>query len=153
MTEQAKPEQADRASLVVFFDRWTELVRAVDFATAREMFDPDLVGFGTFADIVIGRDVVISGQWMQVWPKIADFRFRTEALHADVSPDRRMAYAAVPWTSTGFHEDGTPFVRNGRATVTFRRAAVEAPWRGLHTHFSLNRGTPELSYGRPVMTA
>ncbi|WP_374450458.1 nuclear transport factor 2 family protein [Stella sp.] len=146
-------QEADRRSLVAFFDRWTELVRAVDFATAREMFDERLVGFGTYADLVIGRDTVVAGQWMQVWPKIADFRFRTEVLHADVSPDRLMATAAVPWSSTGFHADGTPFARNGRATVTFRRDDVEAPWRGLHTHFSLNRGTPEISHGRPTMTA
>lgn len=143
----------DHQSLVAFFDRWSELVQAVDFATAREMFDDRLVGFGTYADIVVGRDTVIAGQWMKVWPTIADFRFRTESLHADVSPDRLMATAAVPWTSTGFRQDGTSFARNGRATVTFRRDAVDAPWRGIHTHLSLNRGTPDQSYGRPVMTA
>jgi ketosteroid isomerase-like protein len=146
-------EQADRQSLVAFFDRWTEQVRAVDFAAAREHFDENLVGFGTYADIVVGRDTVIAGQWMKVWPTIAEFRFRTEALHADLSPDRLMATVALPWTSTGFHENGTPFARNGRATVTLRRDAVDGPWRGVHTHLSLNRGTPDVSHGRPVMTA
>ncbi len=143
-------EPADRQSLVTFFDRWTDLVRAVDYATARTMFDPALVAFGTYADLVTGMDAVESGQWRQVWSKIADYRFRTEALHCDVSPDRRMATVAVPWTSTGFREDGTSFARNGRATVTLRRDAVDGPWRGVHTHLSLNRGTPDRSFGRPT---
>ena len=143
----------DHASVAAFFDRWTDLVRAVDFATARAMFDEKLVGFGTYADIVVGLDTVIDGQWRKVWPKIACFRFRTEALHADLSPDRLMAVAVLPWSSTGFREDGSAFERNGRATVTLRRDAVDGPWRGVHTHLSLNRGTPDVSWGRPTMVA
>ena len=132
MTESA----ADRRSLVDFFDRWTELVRAVDYDTARAMFDPGLVAFGTYADFLVGLDRVEREQWRQVWGNIADYRFRTEALHCDVSPDRLMATVAVPWSSTGFREDGTSFPRNGRATVTLRRDAVQRPWRGVHTHLS-----------------
>ena len=146
-------DPADRQSLVAFFDRWTDLVRAVDYATARTMFDPGLVAFGTFADFIIGLDAVEAGQWRQVWGNIADYRFRTEALHCDVSPDRLMATVAVPWSSAGFREDGTGFARNGRATVTLRRDAVDGPWRGVHTHLSLNRGTPDRSYGRPTALA
>ncbi|ROQ01818.1 ketosteroid isomerase-like protein [Stella humosa] len=146
-------EPPDRDSLVAFFDRWTDLVRAVDFDTARAMFDPDLVAFGTFADFITERDAVIAGQWRQVWPTIADYRFRTEAMHCDVSPDRLMATVAVPWSSTGFREDGRPFERNGRATVTLRRDGLAGPWRGVHTHLSLNRGTPDRSFGRPTALA
>ena len=53
---------------------------------------------------------------------------------------------AAGWTSTGAHEDGTPFLRPGRCTVTLRRADPTSPWLGTHTHFSLNRGTPAVSH-------
>lgn len=143
----------DRRSVVAFFDRWGAHVAALEFAPARAMFAPDMVAFGTFADFVVGIDAVERDQWRQVWPMIANFRFATEHTHVDVSPDRLMATAAVPWTSTGFDGDGKPFERNGRSTVTLRRTGLDAPWRGVHTHFSLNRGTPGRSHGRPTAVA
>ena len=62
------------------------------------------------------------------------------------SPDRRLAHLAAGWSSTGAREDGTPFPRPGRCTVTLRRADPASPWLGTHTHFSLNRGTPAVSH-------
>lgn len=151
--EHAVTKDADRRSVVAFYDTWGRHVVARAFAEARTMFEPDMVAFGTFADFIHGIDAVERDQWRQVWPMIADFRFATEHTHVDVSPDRLMASAAVPWTSTGFDQDGRPFPRNGRATVTLRRTSVDAPWRGVHTHFSLNRGTPGRSYGQPTAVA
>ena len=49
------------------------------------------------------------------------------------------------WTSTGFHEDGTPFHRPGRATVILERR--DGQWLSVHTHFSLNPGTPPRTHG------
>ena len=67
-----------------------------------------------------------------------------------VSPDRLFAVAVLVWEATGFHEDGTSYPRPGRATVGMRRDSVEAPWLGIHTHLSLNRGVPQKSYGPPA---
>ena len=70
-------------------------------------------------------------------------------LHGDIAEDR--AWAAVPWTSTGFDENGTAFDRPGRATVTFRRDG--ARWLGVHTHFSLKPGTPPRTHAKRSPTA
>ncbi|MCC7276319.1 MAG: nuclear transport factor 2 family protein [Alphaproteobacteria bacterium] len=146
-------DTADHRSVADWFDRWTALVRAVDFGAARTMFEPSVVGFGTHADIVTGIDALETGQWRQIWPNISDFRFLTDRLHTDMSPDRLLAVAVLPWTSTGYDIEGRPFRRGGRATVALRRTALDAPWRGVHTHLSLNRGTPDRTFGRPTAVA
>jgi ketosteroid isomerase-like protein len=127
-----------------WFRVWGGYVSVVDFNSARALFDADVASFGTHAEVVFGLDRLVAQQWSAVWPNIADFRFVVEKLHGGIAGD--YAWAAVPWTSTGFHTDGTPFERPGRATVTFRRDGER--WLGVHTHFSLKPGTPPRTYGR-----
>jgi ketosteroid isomerase-like protein len=60
-----------------------------------------------------------------------------------------MATVIVPWTSTGYHPDGKPFPRPGRATLVFSNTADG--WLCMHSHMSLNRGVPQVSHAnRPV---
>ena len=60
-----------------------------------------------------------------------------------------MAVAVAPWTSTGYHEDGSRYDRPGRATMIFHREGVR--WICVHSHMSLNRGVPQASHAdRPV---
>jgi len=130
---------------------WSDEVAAVDIATARERFDPALVAFGTRADVVVGRDRVEAEQWAPTWPAIEDFAMLVDDAHVEVSDDRLMAVVAVGWSSTGIAEDASRFARPGRATIVLRRSDVSAPWRGVHTHFSLARGVPQTTHGdRPV---
>lgn len=138
---------ADPATVAAVRDWFATLqrcVRAVDYATARGIFADDVVAFGTRAELVYGLDALEAQQWSGVWPVIEDFTFDLERLHAGA--DGALAWAVVPWTSTGFHEDGTAYDRPGRATVTFARHGGR--WLALHTHFSLTPGTPHRSHGR-----
>lgn len=137
----------DHASIKVWFDTWSGYVANVDYESAMPMFDEDLVAFGTWMDVVEGRDTVIEKQWMSIWETIKDFRFLTETLQVRVSPDRLFAIAVLVWNSTGFHENGDSYPRPGRATIGMRRVSMDAPWKGLHTHLSLNRGVPQQSFG------
>ncbi len=139
----------DHASIKFWFDTWSGHVASVDFNSARPMFEEDVIGFGTWMDTVEGLDNLVDRQWKSIWPTIGDFRFMTETLQIRVSPDRLFAIAVLVWDSTGFHEDGEPYPRPGRATVGLKRNAVEGPWKGVHTHLSLNRGVPQQSYGAP----
>ena len=63
-----------------------------------------------------------------------------------MSPDRLMAMGAVIFRSTGLHENGKKFERNGRATVTLMRPSVGAPWLCTHSHVSL-----KARHARPVL--
>ncbi len=137
-------QHPDLEPLRDWFRAWNACLLAVDFAAARRLFDPAVSGFGTHAEVVFGLDRLEAEQWRSVWPDIADFRFHVEALHGAIFSDN--AWAACPWSSTGFHQDGTPFQRPGRATVIFQRRPDS--FRGVHTHFSLNPGTPPRTYGR-----
>lgn len=152
MTQAASPDSssaapADLESLTDWLAGWGAEVARVDQDTARSRFAADVIGFGTYADVVVGLDRLVEGQWRNVWGTIRDFTFDTAGAHVLVSPDRLQAVIVAPWTSTGIAEDGTPFERPGRATIVVRRAAVGEPWIGQHTHFSLGRGVPQQSFG------
>ena len=62
-----------------FFRQWLETfagyVREVDYASARPLFHPDVLAFGTHNDVIPGLDQWVTTQWDNVWPKTADFRF------------------------------------------------------------------------------
>lgn len=138
----------DCRAISEWFSTWDKLVDAVDFVPARKLFDPGVVSFGTRMDTVVGLEALERDQWRRVWPTITGFRFDVSTLVCQISPDRLQGVGIVVWHSTGYHEDGTEFDRPGRATVTFRRDDPSAEWKAIHTHISLNPGTPQVSHGK-----
>src|SRR4051812_41537098 len=137
-----------RDALGSWFETWAGYVRGRDFTAARALFHADVIGFGTRMHLVRGLDRLEQQQWRHVWPTIEGFRFVLDELYCEASADGLLAWAVVPWISTGFQQDGTPFDRPGRAKVTFRRATKDEPWRAAHTHISLAPGTPQRSFER-----
>ena len=119
---------------------------AVDYDSARAIFATDVASFGTRADVVVGLGPLQRQQWEGIWPNIRDFRIDLDRLVAGGTGS--MAWGIAPWTSTGFAEDGTPFDRPGRATVVLERRGDV--WLAVHTHFSLNPGTPARTHGAGV---
>jgi ketosteroid isomerase-like protein len=133
-----------------WLDRFAACVREVDYARARSFWHSDIVIFGTYQELVKSLSEWTERQWDNVWPRTAEFRFDLASTTVMVSPDRAMAVAIAPWTSTGFHQDGTPFDRPGRATIVLARQP-DGRWLGVHSHMSLARGVPQDSHGsRPV---
>jgi ketosteroid isomerase-like protein len=135
----------DEAGVRRWFETLAAHVQAVDFAGARAIFAPDMVAFGTFTDFMTGREAAERAQWRNVWPHIDGFRWRPD-IRAIVSPDRLQAVGMGVFDSTGYHEDGSPYERPGRATVVFVRDSVDAPWTAQHTHMSLFRDVPTRSF-------
>lgn len=125
-------------------------VAAVDFEGARTLFADDVIAFGTWSEVLDGREELEAAQWRKVWPTIEDFAFDLDATRAIVSTDRGQAAVVAPWSSTGFSPDGAPFDRPGRATFVLRRTGAEQEWRCVHSHFSLSRDVPQRSHRRPV---
>ena len=138
-----------RDELLAWLENFSGFVRSVDYAAARPLFHPDVLAFGTHRDVISGIDQWMKAQWDNVWPRTDGFSFNLEQTQILASDDKSTAIVIAPWTSIGFHEDGTKFDRPGRATMTFHRQ--NRTWICTHSHMSLNRGVPQASFGdRPV---
>ncbi len=132
-----------KAAVTEWFARLGRYCASVDYDSTRAIFAPDVISFGTRADIVSGLDHLQKNQWEGIWPNIQNFKIELDSIYA--GGDDRIAWGVATWTSTGFHEDGNSFFRPGRATVILERRNGE--WLSVHTHFSLNPGTPPRTYG------
>lgn len=142
-------DPALRAVFLDWLDRFSAFVRAVDYQSARPLFHPDVLAFGTHRNVIPGLDAWVKTQWDNVWPRTTDFTFDLPGTHVLASPEATMAVVVAPWTSTGYHEDMTPFDRPGRATMVF--SLLDGAWLCVHSHMSLNRGVPQTSHAnRPV---
>jgi ketosteroid isomerase-like protein len=149
MTSLPEADPATREFFIRWLETFSGYVRDVDYAAARPLFHPDVLAFGTHRDIISGLATWQNTQWDNVWPKTSDFRFDTAVARVLVSTDNTMATVIVPWTSTGYHQDGSSFDRPGRATMMFHRH--NGMWLCTHSHMSLNRGVPQQSFAdRPV---
>ena len=126
---------ADRAALEAWLLRWTAFIAAGDTASARHLFDEQVLGFGTVATRADGLENLLQSQWGQVWNRTRGFRFRLDTMrcwHGD-----GLHGLAVQWDSTGLEAGtGAPFWRHGRATVLLRGRGDRL--RAVHTHFSVD---------------
>ncbi len=135
----SKPEDAVRE----WFALMERFCATVDYDSAETIFAEDVVSFGTKMDIVRGRKSLREGQWESIWGNIRNFKMDLENIHAGGSGDQ--AWGVVTWTSIGFDGRHQPFYRPGRATVTLERR--DGVWLAVHSHFSLNPGTPHRTFG------
>ena len=132
------------AAVREWYARFGACCAAVDYESARSMFAADVMSFGTKAELVSGIDRLQENQWQGIWPNISDFTIDRESIRW--GGDEQIAWGIAVWTSTGYDEAGDPFHRPGRATVVLERR--DGVWLAVHSHFSLNPGTPPRTYGR-----
>ena len=138
----------DHFTIRLWFQVWEKQVQNKDFESAKKLFENDVVGFSTWMNVVEGIGKLYSDQWKNIWPTINNFKFVTNTLFIQISPDRLLANSILVWNSTGYKKNGNSFKRNGRATVVLKRSNLDNSWKGIHTHFSLNRGIPQESFGK-----
>ena len=138
----------DHISIKSWFGKWEEFVVGCNFKSARDLFEEEVVSFGTWMNVVQGLDELELKQWKNIWPTIKGFKFLTETLFIQMSPDKLFANSILTWESLGFDEKGTSFYRTGRASVVLKRIDIYNDWKGIHTHFSLNRNIPQKSFGK-----
>jgi ketosteroid isomerase-like protein len=117
-----------------WLDHFAAAVRDQDFETGRQLFAPDVIGFGTVGVMLKGLDALLASQWKKIWPGTSGFHFHTE--HLTCNGDADIAWAAVPWTSLGRRPNGEPFERHGRATYILHRR--DGQWQAVHSHHSLD---------------
>jgi len=124
----------DLAPLRAWLRDWQARVRARDFAGGRALCAPELLAFGTRAEMVEGVDKVAEDQWRPVWPRIRDFTVRVDEARGAIVGDH--AWIAARWDSQGVRPDGSTFPRPGRLTIIFEQRGGR--WLATHTHFSLS---------------
>jgi ketosteroid isomerase-like protein len=108
-------------------------IRERDFARARAIFSPDVVGFGSRASLLAGLDALERNQWRHVWPAIQDFTFQSADLACGMSGE--LIWIACLWTSKGRGADGTWQPRPGRMSAVLRQ--IDGRWLAVHTHHSV----------------
>lgn len=113
-------------------------VRARDYAGARDLFDPAVVGFGTVSARTSGIEALHRDQWLPVWDETEGFAFDLDDAVCWEGADQVVVGSG--WSSTGFDDEGRPRTRRGRATVVLV-VDGERP-TAVHTHFSMLPGTP-----------
>ena len=138
----------DHISIRSWFGKWEVFVVACDYKGARDLFENEVVSFGTWMDVVQGLDELEFKQWKNIWPTINNFKFLTETLFVQISPDRLFANSVLTWDSLGFDKKDVSFIRTGRASVVMKRININDDWKGIHTHYSLNRNIPQQSFGK-----
>lgn len=126
-----------------FFARLSRNCAARDYDATEVIFASDVASFGTKAEVVVGLGPLRAKQWEGIWGNIEDFVMLLDQVHARANAD--MAWGMVPWTSTGFDASGARYDRPGRATIAMERRNDE--WLAVHSHFSLNPGTPPRTFG------
>jgi len=120
-------------ALKEFFARMSQYCASVDFDSTEVLFAPDVVSFGTKADVVRGLRQLRSDQWEHIWPNIEGFEMQLDKMEG--SADGHLAWGMLPWLSKGFDTNGNTFARPGRATAILERRNDR--WLCVHTHFSL----------------
>jgi ketosteroid isomerase-like protein len=129
--------EGDDRSLRSWLRQWGDAVAGADIDAALPLFTSDVIGYGTRAEVAVGLEQLVAEQWRHVWPAIDGFAFDVDGAVLYVSGDHLQGVIATTWTSRGPRPDGTLGPRPGRATVVLQRRSLDAPWRGVHTHFSL----------------
>jgi len=137
---------SSKVDLIGWLMEFESCVQALDYDTAKNMFYTDAHCYGTLIESVNSLKSLFEQQWSQIWPNIKDFSFDFDRLQYKTDDQGKMACLMLPWTSQGFHKDGSSFHRPGRATILLLRDSQTGQWRAQHTHFSLRPGTPGMTY-------
>ena len=143
-----QPDEIDLSTVKAWLADWQPCAQGLDFEKAQSLFVKNTASFGTHMDVVEGIDALEENQWRNVWPNIEEFEWDFDNIKIGVSADRLMAFLITTWTSKGFDEEANSFDRPGRTTVILSRTSNDAPWLGVHTHFSLHPGTPYRTFGK-----
>ncbi len=135
-----------KSELIDWLKTFEDCVRKVDYERAKPMFYPDAYCFGSVAELVQSLDSLVKKQWSKIWPNSKEFAFDIDQLCCHVDDQEKMACLILPWTSKGFHKDGSSFRRPGRVTVVLLKDVESGAWRAIHTHYSLTPGTPKNTF-------
>ena len=129
---EADPETAR------FFADWLTTfagyVREVDYASAKPLFHPDVLAFGTHNDVMSGIESWVATQWDNVWPKTTDFRFDLDGTAIISFAHTRLPGSVFGGAQLSSHPEikGDGWWRLIRPTRPHRRLSSSAGSLALH---------------------
>jgi ketosteroid isomerase-like protein len=132
-SEMREHATSEEAAIRQWLQRFAAAVRERDYEGGKTLFAPDVLGFGTYADRRDGLDLLVAGQWQNIWGVTRGFDFDLDEMRCRISGD--VAWVAVTWHSQKQRESGDWQSRPGRATFAFEKRAGK--WLAVHSHFSL----------------
>ena len=91
MVYKLNTNNKDHISIQFWYLKWEKYVQNKNYSSAMELFENDVVSFGTWMDIVQGLDQLKLNQWKNIWPTISDFKFLIDTLFIQLSPDKLFA--------------------------------------------------------------
>jgi ketosteroid isomerase-like protein len=136
--------------LIGWLKEFESCVRDINYDKALNMFFPDACCFGSLIESVNSLESLFKQQWSQIWPNIKDFSFDFDRLQYKTDDQGKLACLMLPWTSLGFHKDGSSFKRPGRATILLLKNSATGQWRAQHTHFSIKPGICGITYSSKI---
>jgi ketosteroid isomerase-like protein len=106
------------------------------FRSARALFDPQVIAFGTMAPHMSGIDQLVNEQWRPVWEHTRNFEFELgRCVLVPAGEDH--CVVAIPWTSIASGRgDRQEYRRSGRASIVLK--TCDGTLRCVHTHFSID---------------
>lgn len=108
-------------------------VNSRNYEFGAELVDPSVLGFGTLAEMAIGRRALAETQWRRMWPHIIHFEFQTDSVLSWKLGEFSVIcvlWKALNW-KRGWFKARKRYWRKGRATIVLQAG------KAIHTHFSL----------------
>ena len=112
---------------LLWLDLFVAAVRNNDLAAGRDLFAPDVVGYGVISERMLGLDALTDEQWRPTWRQVAAWSVTEVDLAVEAE---NIAFLAFCWRRT--NQDGSGV--SGRATVILRKSADR--WVCVHSHLS-----------------
>ena len=112
---------------LLWLDRFVSAVRNNDLAAGRDLFAPDVVGYGVISDRMLDLDALVDEQWRPTWRQVAAWSVTDVDLAVAAE---NVAVLAFCWRRE--NPDGSGL--SGRATVILRLSADG--WVCVHSHLS-----------------
>lgn len=132
---------------------WELCIRKADYKSARNLFAPNVFSFGTHTLVADGLSALEKQQWRHIWSVTSGFHFDIPSARLAWSEDHSVVIVMVCWSSTGYDNTKSPFIRNGRATIVLTCQVNSLSWRAIHTHFSLAPCTAHSQVSPPTHSA
>ena len=100
-----KSNNLEHNPIKLWFLEWERFVQNKQYSSALQLFENNVLSFSIWIDVVEDLDQFKLNQWENIWSTISEFKFLTDTLFIQLSPDRLFANSILTWNSVGYNQD------------------------------------------------